>query len=57
MAKKLRAIAIGYYETVREIGEEFIVSDDFFLPTWCQEVEANPARTVRGVKKTDDPLA
>lgn len=60
MAKKLRAIAVGYSDTVRDIGEEFLVSDDFVVPSWCEEVEAAPAKPAKaekgekGGKKSDD---
>lgn len=52
---KVKAIATGYWDVVRDIGDEFDVPDDTPACVWFEPVEEQPKK--KGGKKTEEPLA
>lgn len=49
---KVRATARGYWDQIREPGDEFEVPDDSKAATWFEPVDKKPAK--KGAKPTSD---
>jgi len=41
---KVRATAVGFLDCIREVGDEFEVTDEQFSEKWMEESEDKPRR-------------